>query len=106
MHTQPDSLGQKFVNQGQGRRLADVVGARFEGQAPDGEGFFLQCATVVLADFPAEDALLSLVNPIDRIDKRAGEVETPRCVQEGADVLGEAAAAVAGARKEKLEADT
>ncbi len=59
------------------RRLAHVVRAGLESQAPDREGLAREIAAVVLRDLLEQHLLLRLVDGLDRIEQR-GSYPTPR----------------------------
>ena len=97
--------GQERLDQHQRRRLADVVGPGLERQAPDGDGLVLELAVEMPVDLLEEHVLLGLVDLVDGLHHPRGDALGLAHVDHGADVLGEATAAVADAREEEMEAD-
>ena len=53
---------QQFIDEQQTRSFAQVVGVRFEGQAPHGKGQTLQIITVAVPDAFAQKPLLLIVH--------------------------------------------
>lgn len=85
--------------------FADVVGARFESETPDGDRFALQVLAEVLVDLLDQHLFLGVIHVIDGVEDTRLEADFAGHAREGADVFGEAATAVADAGEEELEAD-
>ena len=94
------------VDQHQGRGLADVVGPGLEGQAPDGDRLARELAAEVVLDLveAARASGASLTASTASIIRAGRPWSAAMCIQR-ADVLGEAAAAVADAGEQEVEAD-
>jgi hypothetical protein len=94
----------ELLDELQRRRLADVVGARLERQAPHGDAEVLEGADVA-RELLEEHGLLAGVDGLGRAHDGEVDVVALGEVQERRDVLGEAAPAVARAREEELRPD-
>ena len=97
--------GDELVDEHERGRLADVVGARLERQAPDGDALALEVALEVREDLLAELLLLALVDGDDGVEDLELVADLAPRADGGAQILGEAAAAEARPREQELRAD-
>ena len=93
------------VDEGQRGRLADVVGARLEGQSPHGDRLSLQLAGEMLLGLARQHVLLPQVDLVHGVEDLRPDAQLPGGGREGLHVLGEATAAIAAAREQEGKAD-
>ena len=62
VHAQRDALGQHGVDEGQGRRFANIIRARLERKTPDGQRLARQAAAKMPANLGTENVLLRFVH--------------------------------------------
>ena len=95
---------QQPVDDDDGRRFAHVVGARLERQAPDGDRLALERAEMAL-DPLGQPHLLRFVHRLDGLQDTEVVVLVGGELDDGLDVLREAAAAVPAAREQERRPD-
>src|SRR5690606_2700741 len=87
----------ELLEDGECRRLSNVVGFRLERETPDRDALARKVAAEVREHFLTEQALLLLVRALDGVDDRERHVVLAPGVSECPQVLREARAAEAGA---------
>src|SRR5262249_12877272 len=105
VNAQTDASGQHGVDESEGGGFANIVGPGLEGEPPDGQAFFRQGGAVMLPNLLGQDLFLVGVDPVDRFGQFQRNLELAAQVDEGADILGETTAPVAGSGEKKLKAD-
>ena len=87
---------QQAPDQHQGWRFPHVVGLRFEGQAPDGDGFAFERAAEMIVQLVEQHLFLRFVHPVHRFYEFHGVPVFTSHAYERFHILGEAAASVTG----------